>query len=365
VSAGQPARARDAVLEVRNLSVEFALPTVTLRPVDDVSLSIYPGDVYALVGESGCGKSTLAGALLNLVPEPGVIAGGDILLRGRSVPSMTGDELRRTRMAEVAMVFQAAMSSFNPVVKIGRQVEHVLEAHPEVWPDRRAGLDYFDHLLDLVRLPASQVRGSFESQLSGGMKQRVAIAFACVLKPSVLVLDEPTTALDVINQRLVIEVLQDLRESLGVTIIFVTHDLSVVAELATTVGVMYAGRMVQVAPIDTIFYDRRRHPYVRALLSSIPNVLRPGRTATPIPGQVPRLDRLPPGCRFAPRCSLAEEVCRQEDPELIEDGQQNSVACHPLNQHLAAGHAGQERMPAAQRRGGGTRPLQHRQVNSP
>lgn len=330
-SAKAPANPGDVVLEARHLSVDFALPSATLRAVDNVSLSVRSGDVYALVGESGCGKSTLAGALVNLVPEPGVVAGGDVLLRGRNVLSMTAGELRRARMTEVAVVFQAAMSSFNPVVTIGTQVEHVLQAHPEVWPDRREGLAYFDHLLELVRLSGGQVRDRFESQLSGGMKQRVAIAFACVLKPSLLILDEPTTALDVINQRLVIDVLRDLRERLGVTIMFVTHDLSVVAELATTVGVMYAGRMVQVAPIDAIFYDRRRHPYVRALLSSIPNVLQAGRTATSIPGQVPRMDKLPPGCRFAPRCPLAEEVCLGEDPPLVDDNHRNAVACHPLN----------------------------------
>ena len=325
----------DTVLEARNLSVDFALPRAMLRAVDDVSLTVRAGDVYALVGESGCGKSTLAAALVNLVPTPGAIAGGNVLLRGRNVLSMPASELRRIRMAEVATVFQAAMSSFNPVVTIGAQVEHVLQAHPEVWPDRREGLAYFDHLLELVRLPG-HVRDRFESQLSGGMKQRVAIAFACVLKPSVLILDEPTTALDVINQRLVIDVLRNLRESLGVTIVFVTHDLSVVAELATTVGVMYAGRMVQVAPIDTIFYDRRRHPYVQALLASIPNVLKPGRTATSIPGQVPRMDQLPPGCRFAPRCPIAEEICHRDDPKLVDDNRKNAVACHPLNRDILA-----------------------------
>jgi peptide/nickel transport system ATP-binding protein len=335
----------DAVLEVRNLSVDFALPTTRLRAVDNVSFTVYADDVYALVGESGCGKSTLAAALLDLVPEPGVIASGDVLLRGTNVRSMTADQVRRARMAQIAMVFQAAMSSFNPVVTIGSQVEHVLEAHPEVWPDRREGLEYFDHLLEMVRLPGSRMRGRFESQLSGGMKQRVAIAFACVLKPSILVLDEPTTALDVVNQRLVIDVLKDLREKLGVTVVFVTHDLSVVAELATMVAVMYAGRMVQIAPIDTIFYDRRRHPYVQALLSSIPNVLQPGRAARSIPGQVPRLDQLPPGCRFAPRCPLAEQVCLRDDPELIGDSHHNAVACHPLNRHNSAADGGQELVP--------------------
>lgn len=335
----------DAVLEVRHLSVDFALPTTRVRAVDDVSFTVYADDVYALVGESGCGKSTLASALLDLVPEPGVIASGDVLLRGTNVRSMTADQVRRARMAQIAMVFQGAMSSFNPVVTIGSQVEHVLEAHPEVWPDRKEGLRYFDHLLEMVRLPGSRMRGSFESQLSGGMKQRVAIAFACVLKPSILVLDEPTTALDVVNQRLVIDVLKELREKLGVTIVFVTHDLSVVAELATVVGVMYAGRMVQIAPIDTIFYDRRRHPYVQALLLSIPNVLQAGRAARSIPGRVPRLDQLPPGCRFAPRCPLAEQVCLLEDPPLIGDSRHNAVACHPLNRHTSGADGGQDLLP--------------------
>jgi len=316
--------------------VDFELPSGRLRAVDNVSLQVREGDVYALVGESGCGKSTLAGALLNLVPEPGHIVQGDVLVHGRSLRSMTEEELRRLRASDLATVFQAAMSSFNPVVSIGRQVGHVLDSHPDVWPDRKAGFAYFEHLLELVRLDPKRVRNSFESQLSGGMKQRVAIAFACVLRPSVLLLDEPTTALDVVNQRLVIDVLLDLRNELGVTILFVTHDLSVVAELATTVGVMYAGEMAQIAPIDEIFYGDRRHPYVQSLLSSIPNVLVPGRNARAIPGNVPRFDQLPPGCRFAPRCKLAESICLSKDPDLVDDGSGNRVACHPLNRSLAS-----------------------------
>ena len=326
----------EPVLEVKGLSVEFELPRTTVRAVDEVSLQVRADDVYALVGESGCGKSTLASAFIDLVPEPGRIVGGEVLPKGRSVLAMGAEELRRVRMAEVGMVFQAAMSSFNPVVTIGRQVDHVLESHPEVWPGRQEGREYFEHLLELVRLPPRQVWRTFESQLSGGMKQRVALAFSCLLRPSLLILDEPTTALDVVNQRLVIEVLQDMRERLGITIVFVTHDLSVVAEMATVVGVMYAGRMAQVASIDAIFYDRRRHPYVEALLSSVPNAFEPGRNARSIPGSVPRLDQLPRGCRFAPRCPLAEAVCAIEDPLLLDDGSGNAVACHPLNRGLPA-----------------------------
>lgn len=323
----------EVVLEARDLSVEFELPAGPLRAVDGVSLQVRADDIYALVGESGCGKSTLASAFIDLVPEPGRIVSGDVLIRGRSLRGMSAEQLRRVRMAEVGMVFQAAMSSFNPVITIGRQVEHVLESHPEVWRGGE-GRGYFEHLLELVRLTPGQVWSRYESQLSGGMKQRVAIAFACLLKPSILILDEPTTALDVVNQRLVVEVLEDMRDRLGITIVFVTHDLSVVAEMATVVGVMYAGRMAQVASIDTVFYEPRRHPYVEALLSSVPNAFEPGRNARSIPGSVPRLDRLPPGCRFAPRCPRAEEVCGVRDPELLDDGSRNLVACHPLNRGL-------------------------------
>lgn len=326
--------AGEVVLEARDLSVDFELPSGPLRAVDNVSIQVTSGDMFALVGESGCGKSTLASALLNLVPTPGRISEGDVFLHGRSLRSMDPGELRRIRACEIATVFQAAMNSFNPVVSIGRQVGHVIECHPEVWPDRKDGFAYFEHLLELVRLDPRGVRNGFESQLSGGMKQRAAIAFACVLRPSVLLLDEPTTALDVVNQRLVIEVLLDLRDELDAAMLFVTHDLSVVAELADTVGVMYAGRMAQVAPIDDVFYGDRRHPYVRALLSSIPDVLGPSKEAKAIPGDVPRLDRLPGGCRFSPRCALAEHVCTTEEPELVDDSLGNRVACYPLNRAI-------------------------------
>jgi peptide/nickel transport system ATP-binding protein len=274
---------------------------------------------------------------MRLIPEPGRIVAGDVLLRGRSVTGMDVEELRRARAADVSMVLQAAMGSFNPVIPLGKQVEHVLDAHREVWPSRGEGVDYFDHLLDLVRLPAARTRNSFESQLSGGMRQRVAIAFGLLLRPDVIVLDEPTTALDVINQGIIIEVLKDLQQRLGITIVFVTHDLALVAELATSVGVMYAGRLVQAAPIDDVFYGDRRHPYSQALLASIPNVLHRGRTARAIPGSVPRMDQLPAGCRFAPRCRFAEDVCKTEDPPLLDDGSANEVACHPLNRRGRTG----------------------------
>lgn len=327
-------REGETILEVDNLTVSFGTGPGSVRAVEDVSLDVQLGDVYALVGESGCGKSTLAYSLLNIVPPPGRITQGDVRFRGQSVSKMDKHELNRIRAADIAMVFQAAMNAFNPVITIGRQVEHILQAHPEVFPNPRDGRQYFEHLLELVRLPPERIWKSFESQLSGGMKQRVAIAVTLLLKPSLIILDEPTTALDVLNQRLVIEILKDLHRDLGVTIIFVTHDLAVVAELATRVAVMYAGRLVESGTVYEIFAPGRRHPYVTGLINAIPSVLAAGLRVRPIPGQVPNLAQLPPGCRFAPRCPLAEPICTQEEPPLLPDDKHHLIACHVVNREL-------------------------------
>jgi peptide/nickel transport system ATP-binding protein len=313
---------------VDGLTVSFG----DIRAVEAVSLDVADGDIYAVVGESGCGKSTLAYSMLNLIPAPGRITRGEVRIHGRSLAAMGTTELNDLRGPEVGMVFQAAMNSFNPVVTIGRQVDHILEAHPGVFASDQKGRAYFDELLGMVRLPSERIWRSFEHQLSGGMKQRVAIAFAMLLRPTLLVLDEPTTALDVINQRLVLDVLHDLHESLGVTIIFVTHDLAVVAELATRVAVMYAGRLVEAGTVDEIFATGRRHPYVAALVSAIPSVLDQGLRVGPIAGQVPNLADLPPGCRFAPRCRLAQAICHEIDPPLLSDVAGHAVACHVENE---------------------------------
>lgn len=324
----------DSLLAVDGLTVAFGSGERVVRAVEGVSFEVGPGEIYALVGESGCGKSTLAYSLLDMVPPPGRIESGEVRLRGRSYSQMSKAELNQVRGADVAMVFQAAMNAFNPVITIGRQVEHLLEAHPGVFPSRAAGRAYFEELVEMVGLQPQQIWRSFESQLSGGMKQRVAIAMALLLKPSVLVLDEPTTALDVLNQRLVIDILRELHSSTGVTIIFVTHDLAVVAELANRVAVMYAGRLVETGTVDDIFLRGRRHPYVAALIQAIPSVLRQGLLVRPIGGQVPDLACLPKGCRFAPRCLLARSVCRETEPPLLSDDGGHLVACHVANEDL-------------------------------
>jgi len=323
--------AAERLIEVDHLTVSFGK---TLKALDDVSLSIIKGEIFALVGESGCGKSTLAYALLDLVPPPGRVTGGEVRFKGRSYQQMSKRELNRVRAEQVSMVFQGAMNAFNPVITIEAQVDHVLEAHPAVFRDRAEGRAYFEHLLELVRLPPARIRHMFESQLSGGMKQRVAIALALLLKPAVVVMDEPTTALDVLNQRLVIDILYDLHETLGLTIVFVTHDLSVVAELAERVAVLYAGRLVELGTVTEIFSSPRRHPYVVALVDAIPSVLDRGLKVRPVPGQVPNLAKLPPGCRFAPRCQLVEDICRHEEPMIVADEGGHQVACHVANRSL-------------------------------
>jgi peptide/nickel transport system ATP-binding protein len=326
-----------SLLEVRDLTVSFG----NVRAVEGVSLTIDPGQVYGLVGESGCGKSTLAYSLLGLVPPPGRIAAGAVRFRGRDLALMNYRELRRLRAQHISVVFQAAMSGFNPVISIGAQVEHILEAHPDVYPSHQEGRQYFEELLKLVRLRPEQVWRTYESRLSGGMKQRIAIAFALLLKPEVLVLDEPTTALDVLSQRLVIDIIRDLHGTLGTTVVFVTHDLAVVAELAERVAVMYAGRLVESGTVEEIFFDERRHPYVQALISAMPSVAADPSTLRSIPGQVPDLNALPPGCRFAPRCALAQPVCREVEPELLASGSGHAVACHVVNSGLGGVAAGE------------------------
>jgi peptide/nickel transport system ATP-binding protein len=318
------------VIEVDDLTVSFG----RLKAAQDVSLAVKMGEVYAIVGESGCGKSTLAYSLLNIVPPPGQITGGEVRYRGRSLKTMNRRELNRLRARDVAIVFQAAMNALNPVLTVGRQVEHIIKAHPDVFASEEEGKQYFEKLLGLVRLPPERVWGTYESRLSGGMKQRVAIAVALLLGPSVLVMDEPTTALDVLSQRLVIDILRDLHHTLGMTIMFVTHDLALVAELAERVAVMYAGRLVEVGTVDEVFYAERRHPYASALIDAIPSVIGDRGLIHSIPGQVPNLLQLPPACRFEPRCPLARPICREVEPPLLSDGNGHAVACHVANEEL-------------------------------
>lgn len=321
---------------IRNLTVGFPTPKGLLKAVDDVNLSITQGEVLALVGESGCGKSTLAFALMDMVPEPGFIVSGEVILNGQNFLEFSSETKRQMRGKDIAMVFQASMNSFNPVLQFYKQVEHIFAAHPEVWPNHAEGIRYFRNLLKLVRLDPDFVLSAYPHELSGGMKQRMAIAVSLLMKPKLLLLDEPTTALDVLNQRLVLDILRQLHKELNVTVVFVTHDLGVVADIADRVGVMYAGRLVDFGTIDQVFYDERRHPYVSALLRAAPSPFGSEVRPSSIPGTVPDLLELPPGCRFASRCPLVREVCHGSEPSLEVGGDGHMVSCHVMSTAISS-----------------------------
>jgi peptide/nickel transport system ATP-binding protein len=330
---GRPSSDGEPVLEIRDLSVDYGYgddPTHVLRKV---SLTLNRGEVLGLAGESGCGKSTLAYAATRLLAPPGLITGGEVWLTGRDgtradILSLSDAQLRATRWQDIAIVFQGAMSSLNPVYRIGRQIVDGILAHRPGLGRSAAG-ERAAELLELVGIPADRLR-SFPHQLSGGMRQRVMIAMALALEPQVLIMDEPTTALDVVMQRQILEQIMELRDRLGFSVVFITHDVSLLVEVADRIAIMYAGEIVEQADAGDV-YRRPRHPYAHGLLGSFPPLHGPRRELSGIPGSPPDLSRLPQGCPFAPRCPHATDVCREVRPVLgatraAEPGR--LVSCH-------------------------------------
>lgn len=327
------APAREPVLQIRDLSVAYGYedPVHVLRHVD---LTLHRGEVLGLAGESGCGKSTLAYAATRLLPPPGLITGGEVLLTGRDgtrtdLLTMTDAQLRAARWQEVAVVFQGAMNSLNPVHRVGRQIADGIRAH-RPGTTRADALGRAAELLETVGISADRLR-SYPHQLSGGMRQRVMIAMALALDPQVLVMDEPTTALDVVMQRQVVEQIADLRERLGFSVVLITHDVSLLIEVADRIAIMYAGEVVEDADAQDV-YRRPRHPYSRALLRSFPPLRGPRRELGGIPGSPPDAARPPAGCPFRDRCAFAWDACARVHPHLVppavpHDAADRSVAC--------------------------------------
>jgi peptide/nickel transport system ATP-binding protein len=315
------------VLTVDHLSVRYMVPRGGFDAVDHVSLTLNEGELFGLVGESGCGKSTLAYALLNMVPPPGRIVGGRVLFGdgGVDVTRLHGEELRRFRWKEMAMVFQSALNTLNPVMRIREQVVDTVRAHERV--SEQEAIQRAVQGLRWVRLDPTRVLRAYPHELSGGMKQRVGIMMALLLQPKVLILDEPTTALDVLSQRAILQILKRIQRELGLTMLFITHDLALIAEVADRVGVMYAGRLVEVGSLRDIFM-RTHHPYTRALIKAVPTLAGSLEEMRPIPGAPPDLINPPAGCRFHPRCPLADDLSRREDPPLLETEPDHFVACH-------------------------------------
>ena len=309
--------AQDPVLEVRDLRTYFHTEEGVARAVDGVSFAVGRGQTLGLVGESGCGKSVSAFSIMRLVPEPpGRIEAGQILLEGRDLLALDEEEMSRVRGDDIAMIFQEPMTSLNPVLTCGFQIAEAVVLHQQV-PMQEARARAVE-MLQLVGIPAPEQRiDEYPHQLSGGMRQRVMIAMALSCNPDVLIADEPTTALDVTIQAQILALLESLQESLQMAIVMITHDLGVIAETADQVAVMYAGQIVEYAETQALF-ARPRHPYTRGLLRSIPRLDAEQERLDIIPGVVPDARAFPPGCRFAPRCPLADDLCRAEVPPLEE-----------------------------------------------
>jgi peptide/nickel transport system ATP-binding protein len=360
----------EPTIDIRDLCVDYVTDEGPVRAIDHLDLTVEAGEVLGIAGESGSGKTTLAMALMRILPPPAVITGGEILFKGRDILSMDDDDLRKMRWREISMVFQSAMDALNPVISVGEQIMDTLLAHgagpmeshlspgeeqiagalmargtgplesPTLpvgeqivdtllahdagsaeWARERAG-----RLMDLVGIPRDRL-GSFAHQLSGGMRQRVGIALALAMRPSVVILDEPTTALDVIVEREILERIRELQRELGFAVIFITHDLARMLQVSDRIAVFYAARLAEVAPAQEL---RRapRHPYTEGLLKAFPSVRPGGPKPASIPGQPASLLRPPSGCRFHPRCPRAIDICHEKQPGPIEVGPGHVAACH-------------------------------------
>ena len=313
------------IVEFRNVSIDYPLKKYTLRAVTDVTLPIKRGKITALVGESGSGKTTLSSSVIRCISEPGRIADGDVVFIKNDgteifVNKLTEKQLKKFRWQRVSMVFQAAQSALNPVMTVEEQFLETMAAHG-VTGDKKQQLQHCKQLLDYVKLDAERVLGSYPHELSGGMKQRVMIAFSLLLQPDLIILDEPTTALDVITQSYIFNLLKQINRDMNISMILMTHDISVVAKFADYVGVMYGGRLMEYGTVRDIFH-KRRHPYAEGLINATPSLVGDMDKLSPIDGQPPDLLNLPSGCVFAPRCPYAKDICLTAEPPVtvLEDG---------------------------------------------
>jgi peptide/nickel transport system ATP-binding protein len=326
------------LLEVENLQVHFRTPTGINRAVDGVSFHVDPGETLAIVGESGCGKSVTSMSMMRLIPEPPGKIAGSIRLEGRDILALSDREMRALRGNDISMIFQEPMTSLNPVLTVGRQIGETLRLHQGL--DQAQAEARAVEMLTLVGIPepGRRVR-EYPHQLSGGMRQRVMIAWALACNPKLLIADEPTTALDVTIQAQILKLMLELKQRVGAAIILITHDLGVVAEVAERVMVMYAGRKVEEAPVKELFRSPR-HPYTQGLLGALPklgsSLSGETRRLAEIPGQVPDLKQRIEGCVFAGRCALATDLCRQYAPGLEQKAPHHIAACHFAAKEQAA-----------------------------
>lgn len=318
---GEPVK---PLLEVRDLDVEFRTERGAVKAVDGVSFSIKPGEVLGLAGESGSGKSTIALSLMRVLPPPAVITGGQAWFGDHDILAMNDEELRKFRWRDVSMVFQSAMNSLNPVMKIGDQIVDSIQAHAPV-SDKEAR-ERAAHLLTLVGIDTARL-DVYPHQLSGGMRQRAVIAMALSLDPPLMIMDEPTTALDVVVQKEIMQQIEELKNKLGFSILFITHDLSLLVEFSDRIAIMYAGQIVEEGSADDLF-DDPLHPYTQGLMHSFPSLSGEKVRLHGIPGSPPNMLHPPSGCRFHPRCAHFKESHARHIPRLREVKPGHFVACH-------------------------------------
>jgi peptide/nickel transport system ATP-binding protein len=319
----------EPILDIRGLNTHFRTDDGWVRAVDGIDVSIEAGETVGIVGESGCGKTVTAMSVLKLLPmPPGKIVAGQILWQGRDLVPLDQNEMNEIRAKEIAIVFQEPMTSLNPVFSVGEQIAEVVRRHEKI--GRKASMDRAAEMLALVQIPNAKARvNDYPHQFSGGMRQRVMIAMALSLNPKLLIADEPTTALDVTIQAQILDLLADMKARLGMAVMLITHAMGVVAEVTQRVVVMYAGKVVEEAPVHQLF-ARPMHPYTQGLIRSIPRLDRAGKAKErleAIPGTVPNMLTPPPGCRFAARCKFASEKCLEAVPPLREIDPGHKVAC--------------------------------------
>ncbi|WP_316183419.1 ABC transporter ATP-binding protein [Bradyrhizobium sp. SZCCHNRI1009] len=313
------------VLSVRNLQVEFATRRGTLRAIDGVSYDIAKGEVLGVVGESGAGKSVTGLAVIGLIDPPGRISGGEIELSGLRIDNLPPEEMRKVRGKRIGMIFQDPLTSLNPLYRVGDQIIETIRTHTNL-TDQQARKRAIDLLAEVgISAPEKRIDG-YPHEFSGGMRQRVVIALALCAEPELIIADEPTTALDVSVQAQIISLIKRLGRDHGTAVMLVTHDMGVIAETCDRVAVMYAGRVAEIGPVQEVIQNPL-HPYAKGLMGAIPTLAGEEKRLVQIPGSMPRLSAIPPGCSFNPRCGVAFERCRVDRPEPLRQGTQ-AVACH-------------------------------------
>jgi len=313
-----------ALLRVNNLKTYFQISAGIVRAVDDVSFALNNGESMGLVGESGCGKTTTALSINKLLPQEGKIVSGEIFLEERNILKLNDSEIKKIRWNDISMIFQGAMNALNPVMKIGDQIAEAIILHKKV--SYKEAIEKSEELFKLVELEPKRI-SNYPHEFSGGMKQRAMIAMALACDPKLIIADEPTTALDVMVQAQILNLLDKLRKEVNMGLILISHDLSILGETCDKIAVMYAGKIVELGNVEDI-YNNNMHPYTNQLLSSFPNIHKEKKIPEPIDGIPPDLINPPSGCRFHPRCLYAENICKEKEPEMIKINENHDYSCH-------------------------------------